>query len=61
MPSIYDLKPRFQALLRPLLSLLAQTGVTANHVTVAAMVFSVFVERDVVMERRSARLHASAR
>ena len=43
MPSIYDLKPRFQALLRPLVSFLAQTGVTANHVTVAATVLSFFV------------------
>ena len=43
MPSIYDLKPRFQALLRPLVKLLARAGVTANHVTVAAMVVSFIV------------------
>jgi CDP-diacylglycerol--glycerol-3-phosphate 3-phosphatidyltransferase len=43
MPSIYDLKPRFQALLRPLVKSLAEAGVTANHVTVAALVLSIVV------------------
>lgn len=43
MPSIYDLKPRFQALLRPLVKSLATTGVTANHVTIAATVLSFIV------------------
>ncbi|MEW6338565.1 MAG: CDP-alcohol phosphatidyltransferase family protein [Acidobacteriota bacterium] len=37
MPSVYDLKPRFQALLRPLLGRLAAAGVRANHVTVLAL------------------------
>lgn len=41
MTSVYDLKPRFQALLRPLVSVLVTKGVTANQVTVAAMVASV--------------------
>ena len=41
MPSIYDIKPRFQALLRPLVGALARVGVTANHVTLAALVLSV--------------------
>ncbi len=36
MPSIYALKPRFQALLRPLCRALAGRGVTANQVTLAA-------------------------
>lgn len=40
MPSIYDLKPRFQALLRPLVGALARAGVTANAVTWAALVLS---------------------
>lgn len=40
MPSIYDLKPRFQALLRPLCNKLAQKGVSANQVTLAAVVLS---------------------
>ncbi len=41
MPSIYDLKPRFQGLLRPLTNVLAGAGVTANLVTVAAMLLSI--------------------
>ena len=40
MPSIYDLKPRFQALLRPITRKLARSGVTANQVTVAALLMS---------------------
>jgi CDP-diacylglycerol--glycerol-3-phosphate 3-phosphatidyltransferase len=43
MASIYDLKPKFQALLRPLTRWLAAVGVTANQVTVAATVLSVAV------------------
>lgn len=41
MPSIYDLKPRFQALLRPLVRRLANGGVSANHVTIAAVILSI--------------------
>jgi len=41
MVSVYDLKPRFQALLRPLCGGLAAAGVTANHVTVTATILSV--------------------
>lgn len=41
MPSIYQLKPRFQALLRPGVAALARAGVTANQVTLAAVVLSV--------------------
>lgn len=40
MPSVYDLKPKFQALLRPLVTQLAVVGVTANQVTIAAVVLS---------------------
>lgn len=43
MASIYDLKPRFVALLRPIAARLAAGGVTANAVTVAAMLGSVLV------------------
>lgn len=39
--SIYELKPRFQALLRPLVRRLAAQGVTANAVTLAAMLVSI--------------------
>lgn len=43
MPSIYQLKPRFQALLRPMVKRLYDRGVTANQVTVAAAVVSVLL------------------
>jgi len=39
--SLYALKPRFQALLRPLVGRLAASGVTANQVTVGAALGSV--------------------
>ena len=41
--TIYALKPRFQALLRPLAASLAGAGVTANLVTVAAALGSIAV------------------
>jgi len=41
MASIYDLKPAFQKLLRPIVRTLAETGVTANQVTVTAALLSV--------------------
>lgn len=41
MPSIYQLKPAFQNLLRPLVQQLYHKGVTANQVTVLAMLVSV--------------------
>jgi len=40
MPSIYDLKSKFQNLLRPLVTKLAKMGVTANQITVSAMLLS---------------------
>ena len=55
--SIYALKPRFQALLRPLAAALARAGVTANQVTVAACVVSVGARRI----RRVARARALRR
>lgn len=41
--TLYDLKPRFQALLRPLLKRLYRSGVTANQVTLAALAASIVV------------------
>jgi phosphatidylglycerophosphate synthase len=41
LASIYDLKPKFQALLRPLCAWLAARGVTANQVTIAAFALSL--------------------
>ncbi len=43
MPSIYDLKPRFQNLLRPSVTRLHQRGVTANQVTLFACAISILV------------------
>ncbi len=43
MPTLYDIKPRFQALLRPLVRHLAAAGVTANQVTLAAAGLSLAV------------------
>jgi CDP-diacylglycerol--glycerol-3-phosphate 3-phosphatidyltransferase len=41
--TLYDLKPRFQALLRPIAAWLAKAGVTANQVTLAAAAGSVLL------------------
>jgi len=43
MPSIYDLKPRFQNLLRPSVTRLHARGVTANQVTLFACAISILV------------------
>ncbi len=40
MASIYDLKPKFQSLLRPIVGSLAAAKVTANQVTIAAAALS---------------------
>ena len=40
MISIYELKPRFQALLRPIVAQLDRIGITANAVTLFAMLVS---------------------
>jgi CDP-diacylglycerol--glycerol-3-phosphate 3-phosphatidyltransferase len=41
MPSIYGLKPKFQALLRPAVRQLAAAGITANQVTIGALLLSL--------------------
>lgn len=41
MITIYELKPRFQALLRPLVRSAASAGITANGVTMSAMMLSI--------------------
>ncbi len=43
MASIYQLKPAFQNLLRPITRWLASVGVTANQITLAALVLSCLV------------------
>jgi CDP-diacylglycerol--glycerol-3-phosphate 3-phosphatidyltransferase len=39
--TIYDLKPAFQSLLRPACKAMAKAGITANQVTIAAMLLSI--------------------
>ena len=41
MATIYDLKPRFQLALRPLVAWLAGRGATANQVTISAALLSL--------------------
>lgn len=41
--TIYDLKPKFQNLLRPIVRQLFETGITANQVTLAALGLSIIV------------------
>lgn len=48
--SIYALKPRFQALLRPLAAALARGGVTANQVTIATAAVSIAVGTFVALQ-----------
>lgn len=43
MKSIYELKPAFQDLLRPICNLLAQKGVTANQITISSVFLSFIV------------------
>src|SRR5690625_6717349 len=40
MASIYDLKPRFQQWQRPLVTRLAGVGISANQITLAALLLS---------------------
>lgn len=41
MITIYDLKPKFQAMLRPIVHFLSDRGITPNQVTVAALILSI--------------------
>lgn len=43
MPSVYDLKPRFQNLLRPTMRGLASLGLTPNAITLIAIIGSIAV------------------
>jgi len=47
--TIYDLKPKFQALLRPTVKMLADKGITPNQVTMFAMVLSILVGATIVL------------
>jgi CDP-diacylglycerol--glycerol-3-phosphate 3-phosphatidyltransferase len=52
MPTLYELKPRFQNMLRPLVARLAVAGVTANQVTIAAGVASIALGAWLTLEHR---------
>lgn len=54
MASIYDLKPKFQGLLRPLTDALARAGITANQVTVAALAVSVVLGAAIYLKPHAA-------
>jgi CDP-diacylglycerol--glycerol-3-phosphate 3-phosphatidyltransferase len=41
MPTIYQLKPTFQSLLRPLVNQLAQRKITPNQITITALILSL--------------------
>ncbi len=43
MPTVYDLKPRFQAWLRPAVGRLAARGVRPNQITLAALMLSLAI------------------
>src|SRR5436190_18045110 len=43
MPSVYDFKPAFQRMLRPLVNGLVASGITPNQLTLAAVVGSLAV------------------
>ncbi|SQG01026.1 CDP-alcohol phosphatidyltransferase [Paucimonas lemoignei] len=49
MISIYQLKPRFQNLLRPMVQRLFDRGVTANQVTLAACAVSILIGAGVAL------------
>lgn len=43
MISVYKLKPKFQALLMPVLKILARWGVTANQITLSSVILSFLI------------------
>jgi CDP-diacylglycerol---glycerol-3-phosphate 3-phosphatidyltransferase len=52
VPTLYELKPRFQNMLRPLVARLAAVGVTANQVTISAGAASVALGAWLALEHR---------
>ena len=43
MISVYNIKPKFQAFLRPALKLLHKTGITANQITISSLILSMII------------------
>ncbi|NOU43208.1 MAG: CDP-alcohol phosphatidyltransferase family protein [Methyloglobulus sp.] len=56
MASIYDIKPKFQNLLRPLTQKLAAMGVTANQVTIAALLLSLLTGVGLVLASKQTQI-----
>jgi CDP-diacylglycerol--glycerol-3-phosphate 3-phosphatidyltransferase len=52
MPTLYNLKPGFQGLLRPLVARLAAAGIRANQITIAAGVASIILGAWLALEHR---------
>lgn len=52
MPSVYALKPQFQALLRPIANRLAAIGATANQITIATCAISIALGLDLAYGSR---------
>jgi CDP-diacylglycerol--glycerol-3-phosphate 3-phosphatidyltransferase len=52
MKTVYQLKPGFQRMLRPLVSGLAAVGITANQITVATCVASMMLGAWLAVEQR---------
>ena len=52
MPTLYDLKPRFQGRLRPLVARFAAAGVRANQITIATGVASMILGAWLALEHR---------
>ena len=53
MPTLYALKPRFQALLRPLVARMARAGISANQVTLLAAGMSCLVGAAIIWSGRT--------
>ena len=43
MISVYNIKPAFQKILRPILDLLHKAGITANQITIGSLILSIIV------------------
>lgn len=52
MPTLYDLKPGFQRMLRPLAASLAAAGITANQITIGTGVASMILGAGLAWEQR---------
>jgi CDP-diacylglycerol--glycerol-3-phosphate 3-phosphatidyltransferase len=52
LPSLYQLKPAFQRLLRPLVIRLAAAGVTANQITITTGIVSITLGAYLALEHR---------